>query len=428
MSDRRNGGAEQAQGPDSPAPPQPQPAPKRGNTGLLITLILLGVAILLIVPVVVLVAGILYFRSSQGTETAPPPPQQAVWAPPPETGAINPSVDPPPVAPTPASPDLDRVDLAELLGPNGFVLRVFPADLDGSRPSRERWHKVHVVPAGEGQFGERFGLVVTDADNGVIWRSPPSDDDADPLVFGRWDHGECLPEMVADIDADGKVELVAREGGGDVSPVQFRTLEWDGSAFVPDPARSKVFLNSPFNSPGYPASNGDPSHGRWIHRLWQQHPGGELWAEIWETDESVSSVSIGRAEVKPSPTGFQLARWVAPLIDSELARFGPEDDPIDPLFADPTDSFLRAWRMGSATEALDYVVLDEGGGTPEWYRDLITQAPGLRMNLGHSIIMAREHRGIGLVRVKVWLADGTAGEFHFEFGETDRGWKIDFGE
>ena len=411
----------------SPPPAQPS-KPKGGNKGLLITLIIVGALVLISVPLVLVLGGLFFFMDSgESPPPGPPPPDPAGIV---GSVAPEPTPEPPPGAaltPLPA-PEPARTPLAELLGSDGFVLREFHADLAGTGLARDRWHKVHVIPTDVGPLGQRFGVVVTDAADGVIWESPRPDDDADPRVFGKWDHGECLPELLADIDADGKLELVAREAGGDVSPLLFRALEWNGQAFVHDAARSTIFLNSPVGGPSYPASDTDTWHGRWIHRLLPPRPGGEMSAEIWETDKSVSSVRMGKAVIKPGPAGFELVRWTEPMADARVARMRPGGEPVDPMFADPVDAFLSAWRMGSETEALEPVVTGAGGRPAAWYRELIDSAPGLRMNLGHTMLMARDHRGIGLVRVKVWLADEAEREFHFELEEVDGEWKIGFGE
>ncbi len=85
------------------------------------------------------------------------------------------------------------------------------------------------------EIGEFFQLMVKSADGAVLWTSPEILDPNHPLAFGEWHFGVSLPQLAADVDNDGKIELIAPAPQSDVSPTFFRVLQWTGREFAPGP-------------------------------------------------------------------------------------------------------------------------------------------------------------------------------------------------
>jgi hypothetical protein len=186
--------------------------------------------------------------------------------------------------------------------------------------------KVSTVNVATTDLGDYFQLVVSDESGKRIWAGPRQPDEQNPLVFGAWHFGVSLPEIVADVDGDGAIELVAPEPQSDVSPTGWRVLRWTSAAFTP--ARTGTLVESPKDSGLFPWGRVDTIPARWVSRF-ESMSDGHLTAEIAEYAES--NVRQGRALLAPKPAGYQLVKWLKPLAPADglkvgyVAEIGAED-------------------------------------------------------------------------------------------------------
>jgi hypothetical protein len=101
------------------------------------------------------------------------------------------------------------------------------ADLDrDGRAETVGWQK-----SSSSELGDFYRLLVFDDDGSLLWKGPGKADETDPLTFFSLDTGISLPQILADFDLDGSMELLAPVAQSDVSPTYYRKLRWRGDRF-----------------------------------------------------------------------------------------------------------------------------------------------------------------------------------------------------
>jgi hypothetical protein len=203
--------------------------------------------------------------------------------------------------------------------------REFKVDLDG-----DGWTEtVRLKPSGRSDQGEFFHLEVANNDGLVIWTGPKELDPENRLVFGNLEFGQTKPTVIADIDGDGSVELVAGAPQSDVSPRWFRVLRWSHGAFKP--VRTGSLFEDPPGSKLFPWGETQEYKGRWINELWPSPDGtsGQFEAELIEYPGEIQ-VRMGKGIVEASPQGFRLVRMTEPMKEPEA------QPPAETQTGDPT--------------------------------------------------------------------------------------------
>lgn len=188
----------------------------------------------------------------------------------------------------------------------GQAYQKLQADLD--RDGRAETISLVAYDVGESSY---FGqIVVTRPDGKKLWEGPKPRDAGDQMAFGAWDWGIAGLEVAADLDGDGKVEVLGALPQSDVSPATFRVLRWNGKAFQKIFARS--LLESPKNSGRYPWGRApDRIEGlRWIGSFESSARDGTCVAQIY--DMTGASPKLGTASVAPDKKGFHVLRWITP--------------------------------------------------------------------------------------------------------------------
>ena len=98
-------------------------------------------------------------------------------------------------------------------------------DYDGKNESME------LQSIGSNDMGSFYQLLVKDDNGKILWKVRGILDESDPYSFFEAHDGISMPEILADIDDDGYMELVTPEPQSDVSPTYYRKLKWIGSRF-----------------------------------------------------------------------------------------------------------------------------------------------------------------------------------------------------
>lgn len=184
------------------------------------------------------------------------------------------------------------------------VVKSFDVDLDGDGVDES---VAEQVCAADDQ-GHSDRLVVRNADGDVIWQGPALDihkgyKDDQPM-FGAWPFGVSEVSVVADLDEDGKVELLAPAPQSDVRPTTWRLFGWNGKAFT--------HLVS-----GYLVEETDGEFN------WSQKPGkswvsglelknGQVIAEITQ-DQKKEGMFSGKALMAVTEDGLSVRRWLVSL-------------------------------------------------------------------------------------------------------------------
>ncbi len=185
--------------------------------------------------------------------------------------------------------------------------RFVAADLDrDGKLERITWVKF----AETEEEGEFFQMRVLDDDGALMWEGPKVRDIENPLALGSWHFGVSFPELAADIDGDGSVELVVPAPQSDVSPTYFRILRWSGDRFVA--VRSGSLLESPPGSGKFPWAESDRWQGTWIQSFEGVNADGTFRVEVVEYLPE-STPRTGEANIAGDAAGFGIAKWVVAM-------------------------------------------------------------------------------------------------------------------
>lgn len=180
-------------------------------------------------------------------------------------------------------------------------------DLDGDgKPERIAWEEF----ANTGDHGSFLQLVVYDPAGKAIWKGPAVTDPENPLVFGEWHFGLSVPEIVADIDNDGAIELLAPAPQSDVSPTQFRILRWVDGAF--SPVEQAALLEDSRGSGNFLWSTAEIWEGTWISSFVGINGDGSLQVNVTHY-VSEEPMRAGKANVTTAAGGFRVREWTTPL-------------------------------------------------------------------------------------------------------------------
>lgn len=199
--------------------------------------------------------------------------------------------------------------LGECAAPPQHAPLLVDLDADG-KPER-----IETRLSGADSAGTYYHLAVVAPDGKVIWSGPKNPlDRSNPVGFGEWHHGNSMPEMAADIDADGAIELVARAAQSDVSPTSFRVLRWKDNQFKP--VQTSQLLESPKGSGQFPWKATSDSEGCWISGLHSTEKPNVFAADITEF-RGGADARQGRALVEPIAGGFKVQSWIEPIKRAE---------------------------------------------------------------------------------------------------------------
>jgi hypothetical protein len=166
-------------------------------------------------------------------------------------------------------------------------------DLTGDGvPERVAWEEF----ANTGDHGVFLQLIVYNAAGKAIWKGPAEKDPGNPLVFGEWHFGLSVPQIVADIDGDGSIELLAPAPQSDVSPTQFRILRWVDGTF--SPVKQAALLESTRGSSSFLWTNDETGEGTWISSFVGINADGSLQVNVTHY-VSGERMRAGKANVRP---------------------------------------------------------------------------------------------------------------------------------
>lgn len=96
---------------------------------------------------------------------------------------------------------------------------------------------------GSNDAGKFYQLIVKDDNGNVLWKAKENFDESNPYSFFEAHHGISMPQILVDIDKDGKLELLAPQPQSDVSPTYFKRLKWMGRAFSMMPPMALMMQN-----------------------------------------------------------------------------------------------------------------------------------------------------------------------------------------
>ena len=171
-------------------------------------------------------------------------------------------------------------------------------------------------------LGDYYQLLLLDDDGSLLWEGPKEKDEENPYIFSALDIGVSFPELLADIDSDGYVELLAPELQSDVRPVYYRKLRWHGAYF--EPLLSNALMRSFPRSNRFVWQKTSKSYGTWISRL-ARYSDDLSRADVTELNED-GSMRMGVALIRFDRKGAAVSKWLEPMAsvgDSNIQSEAP---------------------------------------------------------------------------------------------------------
>jgi len=158
-------------------------------------------------------------------------------------------------------------------------------------------------------LGDYYQLLVIDDDGSLLWAGPKEKDESNPYIFSYLDTGFSLPVLLADIDNDGYMELLAPEPQSDVRPTYYRKLRWRGTYF--EPLLSSALMLSSTDPNRFIWKVIQKSHGTWISKL-APYRAGLAKADVTQYNKD-ESVRMGVALIKFYREGAVVSSWIKPI-------------------------------------------------------------------------------------------------------------------
>ena len=147
-------------------------------------------------------------------------------------------------------------------------------------------------------------------DGTLRWEGPRAVDSEHPLAFGDWHYGYSLPQIAADIDGDGAVELVAPAPQSDVSPTWYRVFRWTSAGFLP--LKPGALMEKPPGSGQFAWYRGEDYQGIWISAFLRANADGSLRVSVMDY-RAGATPRTGEANVAADGGGFRVKDWPVPM-------------------------------------------------------------------------------------------------------------------
>ncbi len=193
---------------------------------------------------------------------------------------------------------------AEKVQAVGEIYRTFRVDLDNNGYLENIDVLIYEIKD-EGWYAR---IMVYDRRKNLIWSSPETTRTVNHLVFGSWDWGASIPEVIGDIDGDSKVEMIVPAPVSDVRPVPFRLYRWNGTAFQYLSQRALVASQK---SPGIFNWTATPNYeGRWIGSFEKINSDGTCLVKIWEYRSGAEQCKVEKAVVRANKKGFSVVKVI----------------------------------------------------------------------------------------------------------------------
>ncbi len=185
-------------------------------------------------------------------------------------------------------------------------LKEIYADLNGDGIKEKiTWQKFAST-----ELGDYYQIVVSNAGGNIIWRGPKTTDESNPFFIASLDTGVSIPELVADIDSDGSLEMLIPAPASDVSPLWYKRLKWKNGKF--EAMKSAILQYDPY-AKDMPL--------KWVYK----YPGSySFWAMDFKRKKGKIKTSItkiypdgssdyGEAYIHFVKGGAVIDLWIKPL-------------------------------------------------------------------------------------------------------------------
>ncbi|MBN2825530.1 MAG: hypothetical protein JXQ76_09415 [Campylobacterales bacterium] len=195
-----------------------------------------------------------------------------------------------------------RIFLVLLLSLPLLAKTLLQGDIDGDG----KMESMELRNYGSNEIGTFYQLIVKDDDGKVLWKARENYDDGNPYTFVEAHHGISMPQILADIDNDGKMELLAPLAQGDVSPTYFKKLKWVGRRFTIMPTNALMMQSDK----RFVWQETQAYQGTWVSGFISVE-GDLIKANVisYINDEAKTGVALLRFDSQ----GAKVERWIMPL-------------------------------------------------------------------------------------------------------------------
>lgn len=162
----------------------------------------------------------------------------------------------------------------------------------------------------------RMFMTVTGSDGRIRYQGPTSQDS--PLIFHMSEGGAYWPELIGDIDHDGRAELLVLHAPSDDRVTGHTLMRWNGQGFDMVSTNSALIEDAPQSGmfAFVPNPEGHAPEGRCaIVEFRSLDREGRLEAVVEKNDRKGGArvTSRGTGLFEAVEGGFRLERWIAPL-------------------------------------------------------------------------------------------------------------------
>jgi len=192
------------------------------------------------------------------------------------------------------------------------------ADIDhDGKLEMVQWNKFATTEA-----GNYYQLRVIGDNGEIIWEGPRDKNGENPFVPAVLDFGISIPELLADYDLDGNMELLMPELQSDISPTIYRRLRWNGNGFVL--LRPAFLMATNKNMESFTWEKSPKTNGIWVSLFngdGVQRSSGNIEVDIMMYDGGTNAKQA-KALIKFDRTGAYVVKWIKKFRNSNSTEKG----------------------------------------------------------------------------------------------------------
>ncbi len=158
--------------------------------------------------------------------------------------------------------------------------------------------------------GSYYQLIIIGSDGTLLWKGPKDKNINNRMVFGDWDTGISMPQVLADIDGDCQVELLAPVASSEMSPQYFKRLKWDKNMMVA--LQDAILMRSKRDSKDYiwvKNYKGNGLNTGWVMNLYPAKVANEAKADIVYMDR-YGNATFNKVLIKFNSKGATIKRVI----------------------------------------------------------------------------------------------------------------------
>lgn len=161
--------------------------------------------------------------------------------------------------------------------------------------------------------GTYYRLFVYDDDGSLLWKGPRTRNEDSPYFVASLDYGVSFPQLLMDIDDDGRAELLIPALQSDVSTTWYHRLKWVGRTFKPMRNAVLEFYFGTHNDRVVWTTHPHKPYTYWASEL-HKMPNGVIRAQITGYDSTdPGTPHTGIALIRPAGNGGAVYDWIRPI-------------------------------------------------------------------------------------------------------------------